>query len=798
MGRKAKKKFFQISLELQNSLSIVGLFVLALASFLSFFGIAGSLGQVIDHYYNILFGSAKYALAALLLIWSAYLFFVGRKKKKYRRNTDLRFTHYFGAFLIVLNTAGLASFWVWLSFDKPELGELIKQIAEYNGGGYLGFLSMAVFASTIGNILTGIILVALLMVGLMFTFQMSLNELIHKTYIFEWLGRIFYWLFLAILNLFKGLGQALAALFSKKAVKKESSEEELFASLETVEEGKAEDIITDKVDLHEEEAVLPANLAHLAEEEDEDDEDENSLVEVPVYQEGQSSKQEETLSNAEKLDMEILEGDSLFPYQTEEILSYNHDLVLDLLDKQTSKPKSGDIKFKAQQIKKTLHNFGIDVEMKDVQVGPVVTQFAFKPAEGIKLSRITALHDDLALALAAHPIRIEAPIPGKPYVGLEVPNEQAAVVRIRELIDAPEFTERKNNMQIVLGKDVSGANWVADLPKMPHLLVAGQTGSGKSVCLNSIIISLLYQNKPTDLRLIMVDPKRVELPLYNGIPHLLTPVITDIAKILNALKWTVAEMDRRYDILSKFGKRNIEGYNETAKERMPYIVFIIDELADIMVQAGREVETYIVRLTQMSRAVGIHLVLATQRPSVNVITGLIKANVPARIAFSVASQTDSRTILDKAGAEKLIGKGDMLYIDPKNNKPRRIQGVFVSDQEVKRISNSLKLELDEPVNYHDDVVEASNDSNIASYTDGDDYGNRDVDNDPLYSQALDIVLQTQKASASYLQRRLRIGFTRAARLIDIMEEKGVVGQQQGSKPREILLDHMPSDIIKTE
>ena len=793
MGRKRKnKKFFKVKPDLQSSLSIVGLFVLAIASFLSFFEIAGSLGKMIDHYYSILFGTAKYVVAALFLLWAVYLFWISRKQKKYRRNKELRFTHYLGAFLLIFNTAGLASFFVWLGLNKPELGEVINQIAEYNGGGYLGFLSMAILASTIGNILTGIILVALLMVGLMFVFQMSLNELIHKTYIFEWLAKVSYWLFLTILNLFKGLGQAFSALFSKKP--KNNTEEDLFASLESVEEGKAEDIITDKVDLQEDKVAMAA----LADE----TEEENKVVHVPVYEEGKQFEQsiESQVESAKKLDMEMESGDSLFPYQTEEILSYKHNLSVDLLDKQSSKPKAGDIKFKAQQIKKTLHNFGIEVEMKDVQVGPVVTQFAFKPAEGVKVSRITALHDDLALALAAHPIRIEAPIPGKPFVGLEVPNEQAAIVRIREVLGDEVFAKRKTDTQMILGKDVSGANLIADLAKMPHLLVAGQTGSGKSVCLNSIIVSLLYQNTPSDLRFIMVDPKRVELPLYNGIPHLLTPVITNVSKTLNALKWAVAEMDRRYDILSKFGKRNIVGYNEIAKEKMPYIVFILDEIADLMVQAGRDVETYIVRLTQMSRAVGIHLVLATQRPSVNVITGLIKANVPARMAFSVASQTDSRTIIDKAGAEKLIGKGDMLFLDPKDNKPRRIQGVFVSDQEVKRIVNSLKLKLELPVEYYDDVVDPENEAASPGFTGGESAGFKKIEEykDPLYSQALDVVFQSKKASASYLQRRLRIGFTRAARLIDIMEDKGIVGPAQGSKPREILLDNIPSDIIKTE
>jgi S-DNA-T family DNA segregation ATPase FtsK/SpoIIIE len=335
------------------------------------------------------------------------------------------------------------------------------------------------------------------------------------------------------------------------------------------------------------------------------------------------------------------------------------DLPLDLLNSHAYKPTSGDIKANIEIIRTTLEKFGIPVEMGEVSVGPTVTQYTLKPEEGIKLSRITSLNNDLSMALAAHPVRIEAPIPGKSLVGIEVPNKTAAIVPIREILDSDIFKKRKVNLMVGLGKDVSGQVWLDNLGKMPHLLVAGATGSGKSVMLNTMIVALLYQNNSDDLRFIMVDPKRVELTIYNGLPHLLTPVITEVSKTINALKWCLNEMDRRFDTLAKFHKRDIESYNEVAKEKMPYIVFIIDELADLMVVAAKDMEAGIVRLAQMARAVGIHLVLATQRPSVNVITGTIKANMPARIAFSVASGIDSRTILDSSGAEKLLGRGDM-------------------------------------------------------------------------------------------------------------------------------------------
>lgn len=456
------------------------------------------------------------------------------------------------------------------------------------------------------------------------------------------------------------------------------------------------------------------------------------------------------------------------------------DLPIDLLDDQSEKPTSGDIKTQMNIIQKTLENFGITVEMGDISVGPTVTQYTLKPADGVKLSKITNLHNDLSLALAAHPIRIEAPIPGKSLVGIEVPNEKVAAVNLKEILRAQEFKQRKTNLTVALGKDVSGKVWVSDLGKMPHLLVAGSTGSGKSVCLNTIIVSLLYQNSPDDLRLIMVDPKRVEFTVYNGIPHLLTPVITDTVKTVNALKWVIGEMDRRFELLSKHGKRDIGAFNRETGERMPYLVLIIDELADLMVVAAAEVEAAIIRLAQMARAVGIHLILATQRPSVNIITGLIKANITTRIAFAVASNTDSRTILDTSGAEKLLGRGDMLYTCPDLGKPKRLQGALVRDHEIKKVIDYLKNE-GEP-EYLEEVTQKPA---FGISVPGLDLGN-DSD-DELLSDAKEVIVQAGKASASLLQRRLKVGYARAARLLDLMEAQGIIGPADGAKPRDILI-----------
>ncbi|MBI5254807.1 DNA translocase FtsK 4TM domain-containing protein [Candidatus Falkowbacteria bacterium] len=473
------------------------------------------------------------------------------------------------------------------------------------------------------------------------------------------------------------------------------------------------------------------------------------------------------------------------------------DLPIDLLDNKIEKPRSGDVQAAKERIQKTLANFNIPVEMADISVGPTVTQYTLKPADGIKLSKITTLSSDLALALAAHPIRIEAPIPGKSLVGIEVPNQKIATVHIRELLENPDFKHRQSSLTIALGKDVAGKPQFANLQKMPHLLIAGATGSGKSMGIHSMIITMLYQNNPETLRLLLVDPKRVEFTAYNGIPHLLTPVITDVTKTINALRWAISEMDRRFNILAKNHKRNVDSYNLTAAEKMPYIVIVIDELADLMVAAPAEVEACVIRLTQMARAVGIHLIIATQRPSVDVITGLIKANMPTRIAYSVASLIDSRTILDGSGAEKLMGKGDMLFMSPLLSKPKRLQGGFASDEEIKRVTKFLKDASGSEQNYQEEILEKQHGvSSMDFYSSA-----ADGDGDVLFNDAKEVVIQAGRASASLLQRRLRVGYARAARLIDLMEAAGIVGPADGARPRDVLVDslqELPSQRIYSE
>lgn len=467
---------------------------------------------------------------------------------------------------------------------------------------------------------------------------------------------------------------------------------------------------------------------------------------------------------------------------------------LDILATDKGKPNTGDIKANANIIKRTLMNFGIEVEMDEITIGPTVTRYALKPAEGVKLARIVALQNDLALALAAHPLRIEAPIPGKSLVGIEIPNKAKSTVGLGTLLADEKFKGAEKPLMLALGRSISGKGVYANLAEMPHCLVAGTTGSGKSVTIHTMITSLLYRNGPEDLKFIMVDPKRVELTLYKNIPHLLTPVITEAKKTILALKWAAKEMERRYDLLEQESVRDIGSYHKnifgkkknsdgTEPERLPYIVIIIDELADIMTSYPRELESGIVRLAQMSRAVGIHLILSTQRPEVNVITGLIKANVPARIALKVSSQIDSRTILDAGGAEKLLGAGDMLYSSGKA-QPERLQSAFLTETEVKDVTRYLadayRDEIMAEINISGGSI--SNDKSIFESTLDSD----DEDDDEMYEEARQCVIEAGKASTSYLQRKLKLGYARAARLMDKLEERGVIGPGDGAKPREVL------------
>ncbi|MDZ7798753.1 MAG: DNA translocase FtsK 4TM domain-containing protein [Patescibacteria group bacterium] len=602
-----------------------------------------------------------------------------------------------------------------------DLETAVERISEGAGGGYAGLLLSYPLQKIMGFWASLIVLLAAFIISLLLMFNTSLKNLSEKkNKLSSWFYRLN-----SFFSRFKKEKEVYDhPSFSKKKLKDEEDKEE--SEKESVSD-ESDDKEKDKTDKKEEEK------------------EQGGLFKKKVKKYGQKIK-----------------------------------IPTSLLENFSNRPKSGDIELNKTKIKKTLDNFGIEVEMAEVNVGPTVTQFTLKPTEGVKLSQITSLQNDIALALAAHPIRIEAPIPGKSLVGIEVPNQAVALVNLGDVIDTKDFKKSKSNLSFALGRDVSGKPVIPSLDPMPHLLIAGATGSGKSVCINSIILSLMYQNSPDDLKLILVDPKRVELNVYNDNPYLLTPVITDTKKTINALRWLVAEMEKRFQTLSKSGKRDIHVYHREVDDGMPFIVLIIDELADLMAVAASEVEAAIIRLAQMARAVGIHLVLATQRPSVNVLTGLIKANITARIAFNVASGVDSRTIIDMSGAEKLLGKGDMLFLSSELSQPKRLQGSHVSEKEVKKVVDFVKENIKE-VDYKDEIVEKPQAAPLGSSME-------DLGDDELLPQAQEVILRANKASASLLQRRLRIGYARAARILDSLEKKGIIGPQNGSKPREVLIN----------
>ena len=507
---------------------------------------------------------------------------------------------------------------------------------------------------------------------------------------------------------------------------------------------------------------------------------------------------------------EVVDDDSLFVQQeeqkedkTKQVLQLQHTLVVEednyvfpsinVLSKSEKKALKGGTKAlqeTAAKLQRTLYSFGVQAKVENVSVGPAITRYELKPAEGVRVSKIANLADDIALNLAAETIRIEAPIPGKQAVGIEVPNKEKEMVPLRDVIESEEFQHNNSKLSIALGKDVAGNVAIGNIAKMPHVLIAGSTGSGKSVCINTIITSIIYNAKPSEVKLVMVDPKVVELSVYNGIPHLLIPVVTDPKKAAGALAWAVQEMDNRYNLFAEKGVRDLKGYNHAVEKdgevgKLPQIVIIIDELADLMMVAAKEVEESICRLAQKARAAGMHLVIATQRPSVDVITGLIKANVPSRIAFAVSSQVDSRTILDQVGAEKLLGKGDMLFFPAGEAKPVRVQGAFVSDEEVEAIVDFIKS--NGTATYSEDILESIENSNKTDKEKAlEAEQSAEDDADPFLQEAINTVVETGQASTSFIQRRFKVGYARAGRIIDQMEERGVISGYQGSKPREVL------------
>jgi DNA segregation ATPase FtsK/SpoIIIE, S-DNA-T family len=728
-----------LSADAKRTIISIILFVLSLIFLLSFFNAAGIAGTKIADMLSDIFGHGKYvapfvfAFAGLVLL---------------RRKVN---TRYYVTKIIGLSIA----FWSFLGI-----------LHLINAGGYLGAILGGSLVTFVGNIGGAIILLSIIIIGVIVAFNVS----------------------------FVGAGDHVPRLQKVAFFQKKNDEDDL-----------------DDEENEDDEEVADGEVREDVEENDDFDDsdfDDEDLQEKEVDHHDAT----QTISRVD----EILEERSMEERHMHSNVDIDWELPpLKLLEKGGEKAKGGDVRQRAVRIQETFENFGITMELKDVIIGPTVTQYSFYPQSGVKLSRITALNADLALALAAHPIRIEAPIPGKSLVGIEVPNKSRATVRMRDLLNTDKFEDPDKKLLLALGKDVNGDHILEDLANMPHLLIAGTTGSGKSVTINCILLSLLYKNAPDELKLILVDPKRVELSLYKGIPHLLADVIVENGKVVNALKWAVNEMERRYKLLQETGSRDFSSYEkkrlsgetyvitdsetgqkiEEEMEKLPNIVIVIDELSDLMSSNGKEIEGVIVRIAQKSRAVGIHLIISTQRPSVEVITGLIKANLPTRIALRVATNIDSRTIIDVPGAEKLVGNGDMLFVGPQSTSPHRLQSAFVEEHEVKKVVEFIRRQAKEIGLY--DIEEDFGDQNGGTVSpadfDEDRNGGSGESDDPLYEDAKELVIAAGKASTSYTQRHLRVGYARAARLMDELENNGIIGPQQGSKPRKILVDTDDTD-----
>ena len=676
-----------------------------------------------------------------------------------------------------------------------ELSEVVKDAyylgSQSKGGGAIGAVAAVPLAKLLGDVGAVILCIGIAVVFLVFTFGISMTDLINR----------------------------FVERFEEK--KEERLEEREERKKENIKETAQERRKREREERMEERARIKAEKIAKAKEEKEQmenqikinfggrilDEQENPKK-LKKYDHSKDDLEPLTRDSKKQMEPDVIEN-NLFKQEEEkkeekkrEVLQLEHAMVVEdehyeyppveLLSKAKAKPLKGGAKLltdTATKLQKTLYSFGVSAKVENVSVGPAITRYELKPAEGVRVSKIANLSDDIALNLAAETIRIEAPIPGKQAVGIEVPNKEKETVHLREVLESEEFQNNKSKLTIALGKDVAGNPQLADIAKMPHVLIAGSTGSGKSVCINTIITSIIYNAKPSEVKLVMVDPKVVELSVYNGIPHLLIPVVTDPKKAAGALAWAVQEMDDRYNKFATKGVRDLKGYNKLIEKeegvgKLPQIVIIVDELADLMMVAAKDVEEAICRLAQKARAAGMHLVIATQRPSVDVITGLIKANIPSRIAFAVSSQVDSRTILDTVGAEKLLGKGDMLFFPSGAPKPSRVQGAFVSDEEVEKIVDFVKS--NGTATYSEDILESIENSNKTDKELAQEQS-EDDETDPFLMDAIQTVVETGQASTSFIQRRFKVGYARAGRIIDQMEERGVISGYQGSKPREVLM-----------
>ncbi|MBD3244769.1 MAG: hypothetical protein GF335_02135 [Candidatus Moranbacteria bacterium] len=806
--RKSKKKSQKINffsdLDPNIKKTIYGVVLLTVALLLAFslFDSAGVWGEKFNEILAKGIGIGRYFIPPALLSLSLMYF---------RRLENIVYlTLWFGILLIFLSFLGMVHI-----LNDPK--ELLQVAQKGEAGGYLGYYISNTFLEVIGRYASIVIFLASLVIGVLISFNSYLARIINDY------------------DKKKKQWSKAENIDEKKQEEKDRESAEEKVKISRQKQGWLTTVknlfknFLDRFDKQDLESSPNSPTPQDKKQEDSSKDNDGQKVKVSSNQEVSLGVDSNKISQNKPVEAGVAKI-GLSEQKTRWVLP-----PTSLLQSESGKPEAGNIEENSQIIEKSLQNFGITAKVVDVNIGPTVTQYEVKPAQGVRLSKIVALQSDLSMSLAAHPLRIEAPIPGKSLVGIEIPNQRFALVRIRNVIESPAFKE-KQGLVFTLGQDSAGNYICADVTEMPHLLIAGATGAGKSIGIANIIVSFLYKFSPDDLKLILIDPKRVELSVYNGIPHLLTPVIVDVDKVVNSLKWAVNEMERRYKILQEFGTRDLESYNaalrkkeektkpkeeyvvtksvdglsrsgnsinyktrtakkdaETEHEKLPYIVIILDELADIMVTHGKEVEVLIVRIAQKARAVGIHLILSTQRPSVQVITGLIKANIPARIAYQVASQIDSRTILDMAGAEKLLGKGDMLFMARDTGRPKRVQGSFIDEKEIKKVVKFLKKQS--PVEYNEEVVESQTVTGLESVSGSSPDSSQESEyEDDLFEEAKETVIENKKASATFLQRKLRIGYARAARIMEMLEEAGVIGPQNGSKPREILISKDSNNI----
>ncbi|WP_138414729.1 FtsK/SpoIIIE family DNA translocase [Aquibacillus sediminis] len=769
MAKKRKRKKKQQQLKSQVRYELLGLLFIFLAVFGSGASAIseGAIPSILENLFRLLFGIWYFVASIFLFVLGIYLMI--------KRQVPLLFNkRLIGVYIIFV---GILLYTHIQTFEGILLNSLNPSIIKTTWSHLMAFYDGDVSSVTIGGGMSGAILFAFsyylfssagakfvslftVIIGLIFVTELSIGDLIEKV----------------AKNIKTTLKDQKERWKQHRDMKKQQKQEE--ANTPIIHTSEKETSNIEQV-IEEPEINDFPDIAYSV------DNTEPNNETPPTTQESTNNKTEDEGEQHEETEL----SESLPMTETENVDYQLPSMDLLIEPQQNAQhQEKGQIQAIVRKLERTFHSFGVKARVTKVHVGPAVTKYEVYPDVGVKVSKIVNLHDDLALALAAKDIRIEAPIPGKSAVGIEVPNQEIATVSLREVLDTKQ-AQKGSKLSFVLGRDISGEAVMAELNKMPHLLVAGATGSGKSVCVNGIITSILMRAKPHEVKMMMIDPKKVELNIYNGIPHLLAPVVTDPKKASRALKKVVSEMERRYDLFSDTGTRNIEGYNEHVKRvnategenhaLLPYVVVLVDELADLMMVASNEVEDAITRLAQMARAAGIHLIIATQRPSVDVITGVIKANIPSRIAFSVSSATDSRTILDSGGAEKLLGRGDMLFIPVGSSKPTRIQGAFLSDDEVERIVDHCVEQ--QKAQYQDEMI-PEEETEVKSEVD-----------DDLFDDAVQMIIEMQSASVSMLQRRFRIGYTRAARLIDAMEERGIVGPYEGSKPRTVLVSETTTE-----